>query len=144
MPLQYPVMASPRPPQLRVSEVLGRSLRQRCPHCGQRPVFDRRYNTLPKCTACGLVYERDPGATWAFTVIADRIPIGAAVIVIFFGAGRTHTWFGAVLLAVLAIVVVVSSPMRWSLAIGLHYLSRVYWPDPADPLPSDTNPRRVI
>jgi uncharacterized protein (DUF983 family) len=128
-------MASTGPRRAPIVQALGRSLRQRCPHCGRCPVFDDRYNTLPRCTACGLVYERDPGATWAFTIIADRIPIGAAVLVIFFGAGRTSTWFGALLLALLAVVVVVTSPMRWSLAIGLHYLSRVYWPDPEDPLP---------
>lgn len=134
-------MRSPGPSGPPVVAVLVRSLRRCCPHCGQSPVFDRRYNTLPRCAACGLIYERDPGATWAFTVIADRIPIGAAVIVIFLGAGRTSTWVGALLLTLLAVVVVVTSPMRWSLAIGLHYLSRAYWPDPADPLPPELDRR---
>jgi hypothetical protein len=73
--------------------------------------------------------------TWAFTVIADRIPIGAAVLLIFFGAGRIHTWLGTALLALIGVSIVITSPMRWSLGIGLHYLSRAYWPDPDDPLP---------
>ena len=84
--------------------------------------------------------ERDPGATWAFTVIADRIPIGAAVLLIYFGAGRTSTWLGTVLLGLLGLIVIVTSPVRWSIAIALHYLSRVYWPDEDDPLPPASAP----
>ena len=28
-----------------------------------------------------------------------------------------------------------TAPNRWGVGIALHYLSRVYWPDPADPIP---------
>jgi hypothetical protein len=30
-----------------------------------------------------------------------------------------------------------TSPNRWGVGIALHYLSRVFWPDPADPVPDD-------
>ena len=42
---------------------------------------------------------------------------------------------GLTLLVVLAALVVWTAPNRWGAGIALHYLSRVYWPDPADPFP---------
>ena len=42
---------------------------------------------------------------------------------------------GLTMLVVLAAVLVWTSPNRWGVGIALHYLSRVYWPDPADPIP---------
>ena len=47
-------------------------------------------------------------------------------------------WMRGLLLVVLAALVIWTSPNRWGAGIALHYLSRVYWPDPADPIP----PRR--
>jgi len=37
---------------------------------------------------------------------------------------------------VMTVALVLTSPNRWGVGIALHYLSRVYWPDPADPVPS--------
>jgi hypothetical protein len=84
---------------------------------------------------CGLVYERNPGDTWAFTIIGDRLPIGATIALIYFGVVRSRPVLGLVLLAILAGVLVWTAPNRWGIGIALHYLSRVYWPDPADPIP---------
>jgi hypothetical protein len=28
-----------------------------------------------------------------------------------------------------------TAPNRWGAGIALHYLSRLYWPDPQDPVP---------
>lgn len=84
---------------------------------------------------CGLVYERNPGDTWAFTIIGDRLPIGATIALIYFGVVRSRPVLGFVLLAILTVVLVWTAPNRWGLGIALHYLSRVYWPDPADPIP---------
>ena len=36
------------------------------------------------------MYERNPGDTWAFTVIGDRLPIAAIIAMIYFGAGARH------------------------------------------------------
>jgi hypothetical protein len=36
---------------------------------------------------------------------------------------------------VMGALLVATSPNRWGVGIALHYLSRVYWPDPADPVP---------
>jgi hypothetical protein len=45
---------------------------------------------------------------------------------------------GLTMLAVFGVLLVWTAPNRWGVGIALHYLSRVYWPDPADPIP----PRR--
>src|SRR4029079_7654748 len=84
---------------------------------------------------CGLGSEPNPGDRWAFTIIGDRLPIAVIIVLIYFGYGRTHHALGLATLAVLRILLVWTAPNRWGVGIALHYLSRVYWPDPQDPVP---------
>jgi hypothetical protein len=81
------------------------------------------------------VFVRNPGDTWAFTIIGDRVPIGVMIVVIYFGVVRWHRVVGLTLLVVLGAILVWTSPNRWGVGIALHYLSRVYMPDPGDPIP---------
>jgi hypothetical protein len=90
---------------------------------------------LERCGRCDLVYERNPGDTWAFTVIGDRLPVAAIIVLIYFGVVRRHATLGMTLLVALGLVLIWTAPNRWGVGIALHYLSRVYWPDPDDPLP---------
>jgi hypothetical protein len=69
------------------------------------------------------------------TVVGDRLPIAAIIALIYFGVVRSHRVLGLTMLVVLATLVVWTAPNRWGAGIALHYLSRVYWPDPADPIP---------
>ena len=57
-------------------------------------------------------------------------------LAIYFGYGREHHVLGLITYALLAIVLVWTAPNRWGAGIALHYLSRVFWPDPADPVPA--------
>ena len=57
------------------------------------------------------------------------------IVVIYFGVVRSHPVLGLTMLVVLAALMVWTAPRRWGASIALHYLSRVYWPDPADPIP---------
>ncbi len=57
-----------------ISTALRRGLRKRCPHCGEGPLFSG-WSHLERCSVCGLVFVRNPGDTWAFTIIGDRLPI---------------------------------------------------------------------
>jgi uncharacterized protein (DUF983 family) len=117
-----------------IRTALGRGLRKRCPHCGEGPLFSG-WSQLERCSICGLVFTRNPGDTWAFTILGDRLPIGAIVVLIYFGVVRSHPVVG-VTLEVLAVALLLwTAPNRWGAGIALHYLSRVYWPDPADPIP---------
>jgi uncharacterized protein (DUF983 family) len=116
---------------------LGRGLRRRCPHCGQGQLFSGWAHHVERCSACGLVFERNPGDTWAFTILLGRLPVGVMVALVYFGIFRARPMLGVVAFAALAGLFIWSSPNRWGVGIALHYLSRIYWPEPADPLPPD-------
>ena len=117
-----------------IRTALQRGLRKRCPHCGEGPLFSG-WSHLERCSVCGLVFGRHPGDTWAFTIIGDRLPIGVIIVLIYFGIGRSQPVLGAAMMIVLVVLLVWTTPNRWGAGIALDYLSRVYWPDPADPLP---------
>ncbi len=82
------------------------------------------------------MFTRNPGDTWAFTIFGDRLPIAVIIVVIYFGVMVSHPVPGMMLMAVAVALLIWTAPNRWGAGIALHYLSRVYWPDPADPLPS--------
>ena len=117
-----------------IGTALRRGLRKRCPHCGQGPLFSG-WSHIDRCATCGLVFVANPGDTWAFTIIGDRVPLGAMFVLLYFGVMRSHPLTGMTMLVVLLALAVWTSPNRWGAGIALHYLSRVYWDDPADPLP---------
>jgi uncharacterized protein (DUF983 family) len=129
-------MAS-RPKLIRTA--LGRGLRKRCPHCGEGPLFSG-WSHFERCSICGLVFVPDPGDTWAFTIIGDRVPIAGMIVLIYFGVVRSHRVLGLTLMIVLMALLVLTAPNRWGVGIALHYLSRVYWPDPADAIPPPSPP----
>ena len=114
---------------------LRRGISKRCPHCGKGPLFSGWAHHADRCPVCGLVYERNPGDTWAFTVIGDRLPIAAIIVLVYFGIVRSRPAAGVVTLVLLGIVLVITAPNRWGAGIPLHYLSRLIWPDPDDPVP---------
>jgi len=117
-----------------IRTALWRGLRKRCPHCGEGRLFSG-WSQLERCSSCGLVFTRNPGDTWAFTILGDRLPIGAMVLVIYLGVIRTYPALGMAIEAVLLALLVWTSHNRWGVGIALHYLSCVYWPEPADPIP---------
>ena len=121
-------------PRRLITTALRRGLRKRCPHCGHGRLFSG-WSYLERCSTCGLVFAPNPGDTWAFTIIGDRLPIGAMIVLIYFGVLRSHGVLGLTMLVVLAGLVIWTAPNRWGAGIALHYLSRLYWPDPADPIP---------
>ena len=118
-----------------IATALRRGVRKRCPHCGRGRLF-AGWKHLGRCSFCRLVFERNPGDTWAFTIVGDRLPIGVMIVVIYFGVMRSHPVLGLSLLVLMGVLVIWTAPNRWGVGIALHYLSRVYWPDPADPIPS--------
>jgi uncharacterized protein (DUF983 family) len=122
-----------------VIAAIRRGLRKRCPHCGRGRLFSG-WTQLERCSICGLVFARNPGDTWAFTIIGDRLPIGAMVILLYFGVVRSHRVLGLTLMGVFAVLAIWTAPNRWGAGIALHYLSRVYWPDPSDPVPPPPEP----
>ena len=118
-----------------VLRALGRGIARRCPHCGEGLLFRGWSHHLERCSVCGLVYERNPGDTWAFTIIGDRLPVAAIIVLIYFGFGRSHPALGILTFVALGGFLVWTAPNRWGAGIAMHYLSRVIWPDPDDPVP---------
>jgi hypothetical protein len=118
----------------RILTALTRGLCRRCPHCGRGALFRRREH-LRTCEICGLVYEPNPGDTWAFTVIGDRLPIGIMIAIVYFGIGRERPVLAIGAFVVMGGLLFWTARNRWGMGIALHYLSRVYWPEPNDPLP---------
>ena len=117
-----------------IRTAIWRGLRNRCPHCGKGRLFSG-WSDLERCSICGLVFARNPGDTWAFTIIGDRLPIAAIIVVIYFGIVRSYPVLGLTLMAASVALLIWTTPSRWGAGIALHYLSRVLWPDPADPIP---------
>ena len=117
-----------------ITTALRRGLRKRCPHCGKGPLFSG-WAQNQRCTICGLVFVPNPGDTWAFTIFGDRLPIGGMIVLVYFGAVRAHPVLGLTLMVLMLAVLIWTAPNRWGVGIALHYLSRVYWPDPTDLLP---------
>jgi uncharacterized protein (DUF983 family) len=113
---------------------LRRGLRKRCPHCGEGRLFSG-WSHLERCPICGLVFVPNPGDTWAFAILGDRLPIGLMIVLIYFGVVRSHRVLGFSMMVVLVLVLVWTAPNRWGVGIALHYLSRVYFPDSTDSLP---------
>ena len=117
-----------------IGTALRRGLRKRCPHCGEGRLFSG-WSQLERCSVCRLVFVPNPGDTWVFTIIGDRLPIGAMIVLIYFGVGHVDRVLGLTLLVLLVVLGAVTTPNRLGAGIALHYLSRVYWPDPSDPIP---------
>ena len=107
-----------------IRTALWRGLRKRCPHCGEGPLFSG-WSQFERCSICGLVFSRNPGDTWAFTIIGDRLPIAAIIIAIYFGVMRSYWVLGVTLMIVAVALLVWTAPNRWGVGIALHYLSRV-------------------
>ena len=95
-----------------IRTVLWRGLSKRCPNCGAAPIFAGWGRHLPRCSHCGLIYEKNSGDTWLFTIVGDRLPIMLLVGAIYFGVGRRHPTAGWLVFGLASIGVIWSSPNR--------------------------------
>lgn len=125
-----------------VRTALRRGLRKRCPHCGTGQLY-AGWVQQDRCAACGLVFTPNRGDTWAFMILGDRLPIAGIIGVIYFGVVRSHRVLGLTMIALFAAVGLWTSPNRWGVGIAVHYLTRLYWPDPADPIPPSPQEHEV-
>ena len=115
---------------------LGRGLLKTCPNCGQAPIYTGWATEAKVCRVCGLVYEPTEGDTWAFTIIGDRIPVAAGIIVVYFELGSRLGPLSLIAVMTLLVAALLwTTPNRWGLGVALLYLQRTWWPDPLDPIP---------
>ena len=45
----------------RISSIIGRGLRLKCPRCGVGPLFRGFFSMYPDCLSCDLTFEREQG-----------------------------------------------------------------------------------
>ena len=123
------------PDRLHPWTALTNGLKRRCPHCGQGPLLDGWLTVRNRCPACGILYERSPGDAWAFWILGDRIPVFVGIAAVYFGVAPKSWHEGVLFIAAIAGVLVATIPQRLGVVTALDYLSRRYWPDPADAIP---------
>jgi uncharacterized protein (DUF983 family) len=111
--------------------VVRRGLRRRCPRCGIGPLFRRGIRTYERCSACGLLYQRDQGDTWLFMIITDRIPILFGIAAVYFGFRPSNPGVSVLFFLALALPMIATLRERQGLALALDYLLRVYLRDPS-------------
>jgi hypothetical protein len=83
------------------------------------------------------VYERNPGDTWLYVVVGDRIPVAILVVLVYFDVLRSYSVLRLALLGGTALLLVATARQRWGMGVALHYLVRRFWPDADDPVPVD-------
>ena len=99
---------------------IGPVLRQRCPRCLRGPVFAGLLRMHPRCPACGLLFEREPGyflgaMYYSYAIaLAGGVPVAAAVG----AAGGSTLAVGAA--ATAAVVLVSPLAFRFSRVLWLH------------------------
>ena len=83
---------------------------QALPTCGEGPLFSG-WSNLQCCSICGLIFVTNPGDTWAFTIIGDRLPIAGIIVLIDFGVMRSHPVLGLTLVVVLVALLIWTPPI---------------------------------
>ena len=74
-----------------INAALRRGLRKRCLHCAEGRLFSG-WSQLERCSICGLVFDRNPGDTWPFTIIGDHCHLRHDRL-IYFGVLRRIMWW---------------------------------------------------
>jgi uncharacterized protein (DUF983 family) len=101
---------------------LRRGLRQRCPRCGEGPLFASWNRLRESCPVCGLRYERHTGDTWFFMYMSTAGLTGFLVVCMFLLRPRI-VWLGQIAVAAIALVVIgLTLPYRKGIAVALDYL----------------------
>ncbi len=104
-------------------------------------MFKRWMTMHDQCHVCGLCFLPNQGDTWLYWIVMDRIPIAIGLIlIVFFDFRVTSVSTGILFLGGLVIPLIATMPRRQSVAVALHYLSRVHFPDPSDHIPRSVTP----
>ncbi len=104
-------------------------LLQRCPRCGRGRIYARGMQMNPRCPACDLLFEREPGYFMGALYISYTLAM--AVMLVFLGIGHLllPSWdLGTmVLLVAVAFLPLVPLVTRYSRVLWI-YFDRWAWP----------------
>jgi uncharacterized protein (DUF983 family) len=115
-----------------IGRVLRRGLRGKCPRCGEGQLFQRWITTHERCSVCRLLYLRNYGDIWMYTLVLDRIPLLFGIALVYFGYRSSDAVTAAGFLLGMAVPLAITMRNRQGLALALDYLWRVHFPDPSD------------
>jgi uncharacterized protein (DUF983 family) len=64
----------------RAALVFGRALRLRCPRCGEGELFTGWFTMPPRCSFCGIAFEREQGYFVGAIYVNYAVTVGIAVM----------------------------------------------------------------
>ncbi|MCA9255250.1 MAG: DUF983 domain-containing protein, partial [Phycisphaerales bacterium] len=102
-------------------QLLGRALRQRCPHCGESALFRRFYTMHDACPSCGMDFNQADGNTWFFMYLTSGSVVGVCFLILFFWRPDSEQlpWAGALMIVGALITLLVTLPLRKSLGMAM-------------------------
>ena len=115
-------MSEPIP---KLSTLLWRGCRKRCPQCGQGALYQRWMKLHDHCSLCGLQYLPNQGDLWGPLVFVNRVVFLIPLVVLFYFL-RWHP--KSIILALFAgamlFLLVFTMPHRNGMSVALDYLIR--------------------
>ncbi|MFQ5496160.1 MAG: DUF983 domain-containing protein [Phycisphaerae bacterium] len=107
--------------------ILWRGLRKKCPRCGLGGQFRKWFTLHDRCGCCDLAFEPEPGDTWAFWIVGDRIFLAVAIALIYLGV-RPVALAARLLFLLLTIAAIIATmPRRQGICTALDFYFR-RWP----------------
>jgi uncharacterized protein (DUF983 family) len=117
-------------PDRRVTSLLLRALRLRCPHCGGGPIFGSWSHLVPNCPVCGLGLERGEDGYWLgayfFNLLAMETVFSVWVLGFLLSTWPDPPWavFQATTLVLMLVVPCVFFPYSKTLFLAFDLLIR--------------------
>jgi len=72
--------------------MLGRAVRLRCPACGAGAMFRSWFTLHPRCSACGLAFERDEAEEYWLGAFLLNFIVTEVVFALLLGVVLVATW----------------------------------------------------
>jgi uncharacterized protein (DUF983 family) len=124
-------MSEPIP---KLSTLLGRGVRKRCPHCGRGVLFQRWIKLHDRCSVCGLQYLPNQGDLWGPLVFFDRVLFIIPLIVLIYFRIWHPNWMLFFCVGGAAVFLLMfTMPHRLGMSLAVDYWIRRKWGDLAEP-----------
>jgi uncharacterized protein (DUF983 family) len=106
---------------VKLTTVIGRGLRQRCPQCGRGTLFEGWGVLRERCLECGCLIQAREDDCWFFMYMTTAAVTGVFILAMFALTPRNVLW-GKLVSACLALFVFLKTqPIRKGLAIAIEY-----------------------
>ena len=108
-----------------IAGTLRRCLVLRCPACGRDTIVARPFNIKDRCTACGVIYQREPGF-FVGAILANVVTTELVILLVYFGFLLFTNFEDRPVLTILFLVGI-TFPLAfyhhsWSFWLGLDHL----------------------